>query len=148
MGQLALFDSNVLIDALNGVNQAVTEVGYFDDIAISAIVCMEVVSKPMVAAAWSKISPSQMQMIRDFLNDFSIIHTNDAIMAEAARVRSSSFINPPKIRLPDAIILATANITGRLLITRNKKDFRGANIRFPYELQNAMVVNVAQPPIN
>ena len=146
MGRLALFDSNILIDALNGVDQAVTELGYFDDVAISAIVWMEVVAKPMATAAWSKLSPSHMQTIRDFLSDFSVIHTTDAIMAEAARIRASSFINPPKMRLPDAIILATANVTGRLLITRNKKDFRGANIRVPYELQNTAVRNVAKTP--
>ncbi len=87
MGRLALFDSNILIDALNEV-----------------------------------------------------------IMAQAAGIRASSFINPPKVRLPDAVILATANVTGRLLVTRNRKDFRGPNVRFPYELQNTEVISVAQPP--
>jgi len=146
MGRLALFDSNILIDALNGVSQAITEICYYEDAAISAVAWIEVVSKPMAATAWSKLSPATMQMVRDFLEDFSVLHTDDAIMAEAARIRASSFINPPKIRLPDALILATANVTGRLLITRNRKDFRGENIRFPYELQNTKVINVAKPP--
>ena len=146
MGRLALFDSNILIDALNGVSQAITEICYYEDAAISAVAWIEVVSKPMAATAWSKLSPATMQMVRDFLEDFSVLHTDDAIMAEAARIRASSFINPPKIRLPDALILATANVTGRLLITCNRKDFRGENIRFPYELQNTKVINVAKPP--
>jgi predicted nucleic acid-binding protein len=146
MGRLALFDSNILIDALNGVSQALTEICYYDDTAISAVAWIEVMSKPMAATGWSKLSPATMQMVHDFLGDFTIMHTDDAIMAEAARIRASSFINPPKIRLPDAVILATANVTGRLLVTRNRKDFRGPNVRFPYELQNAEVVSVAQPP--
>jgi len=143
---LALFDSNILIDALNGIQQAVTEIAYFDDIGISAITWMEVVSKPIAKAGWGKITPQEMQTIRDFLATFQVIHTSDAIMAEAARVRASSLINPPKSRLPDAVIQATANVTGRLLVTRNKKDFRSSNLRVPYELQNATVFNVAPPP--
>jgi hypothetical protein len=52
--------------------------------------------------------------------------------------------------LPDALILATANITGRWLITRDKKDFRGTKVRTPYELNTSgstvRVVKVAPPP--
>jgi len=76
----------------------------------------------------------------------SNIHSTDAIMAEAARLRANSLATPPKIRLPDVIILATANVTGRLLVTRNKWDFRGVNVRLPYDLQNGRVFNVALPP--
>lgn len=144
--RLALFDSNILIDALNGIQQAATEIAYFDDIGISAVTWMEVVSKPMADAGWGKITPQEMQAIRDFLAVFTVIHTSDGLMAEAARVRAGSLINPPKIRLPDAVIQATANVTGRLLVTRNKKDFRFGNVRIPYELQNATVFNVAPPP--
>lgn len=68
------------------------------------------------------------------------------IMAEAARIRANSLVYPPKLRLPDVIILATANVTGRVLITRNKNDFRGTNVRLPYELQNGAIFNVAAPP--
>lgn len=146
MGRLALLDSNILIDALNGVSQALTEISYYDDTAISAVAWIEVMSKPLAASVWSNIFPIHVQMARDFLKDFTVIHTDDAIMAETARIRSSSLVNPPKIRLPDAIILATANLTGRLLITRNKKDFCGSNIRFPYELLNTTAFNVAKPP--
>jgi hypothetical protein len=67
-------------------------------------------------------------------------------MAEAASIRAASLLRPPKIQLPDAIIQATANVTGRLLVTRNKKDFRGNNLRFPYDLENGRVFNIASPP--
>lgn len=129
--RLALFDSNILIDALNGIQQAVTEIGFFDDIAISSITWMEVISKPLAEAGWGKITPNEMQSIRDFLEVFTVIHTNDTIMAEAARVRAGSLINPPKIRLPDAVIQATANVTGRLLVTRNKQDSGAVISAFP-----------------
>ncbi len=58
MGRRALVDSNILIDALNGVSQALTEISYYADTAVSAVAWIEVVSKPMAAAAWSKLSPA------------------------------------------------------------------------------------------
>jgi hypothetical protein len=41
-----------------------------------------------------------------------------------------------KIKLPDAIIQATAEVEGRVLITRNTRDFPAgvAGIRVPYVL--------------
>lgn len=143
--ELALLDSNIVMDALNGYTQAVAEISYFKDIAISDVAWIEVLAKPL-AAACDNAGQASVQLVRNFLSNFTVIHSDDAIMAEAARLRANSLIYPPKIRLPDVIILATANVTGRLLITRNKRDFRGANIRFPYELQHGQVFNVAAPP--
>jgi len=41
-----------------------------------------------------------------------------------------------KVKLPDAIILATAELEGRLLVTRNTKDFPSDDpgVRVPYTL--------------
>lgn len=138
---LALFDSNIVMDALNGYTQAVAEIGYFSDIAISAVAWIEVMAKPL-----SNSDQASIEIALKFLADFNVIHSTDAIVAEAARLRANSMATPPKIRLPDVIILATANVTGRLLVTRNKWDFRGMNVRLPYDLQNGRVFNVALPP--
>jgi predicted nucleic acid-binding protein len=143
---LALFDSNIVMDALNGYTQAVAEISYFSDIAISAVVWVEVMAKPLAANACDSTGQATVQMALDFLSSFTIIHSNGAIMMEAARLRAYSLCHPPKMRLPDVIILATANVTGRLLIIRNKHDFRGSNIRLPYKLQNGQIFNVAAPP--
>jgi predicted nucleic acid-binding protein len=42
----------------------------------------------------------------------------------------------PRLKLPDAIILATAQTRGRVLVTRNTKDFPAEmpGIRVPYVL--------------
>lgn len=80
---------------------------------------------------------------------FDIIHTDEDIMQEAAAVRGASIRRPPKMALPDAIIRATGNVTKRLLITRNTKDFVGPHIRIPYELDTQTIVhviNVIPPP--
>lgn len=143
---LALFDSNIVIDALNGYTQAIEEISYFSDIAISAVAWVEVMARPLAGSACSAPNRVSAELAQAFLADFTVIHSNDAIMVEAARIRAHSLVYPPKIRLPDVIILATANVTGRLLITRNKQDFRGVNIRLPYELQDGRVFNVALPP--
>ncbi|MRW92418.1 PIN domain-containing protein [Duganella sp. FT80W] len=144
---LALFDSNIVMDALNGYPQAVAEISYFDDIAISSVAWVEVMSKPLAESARGKLDCDIVQTALNFLADFTIIHSNYAIMIEAARIRANSLLAPPKIRLPDVFILATANVTGRLLVTRNRRDFRGANVRFPYDLQDGLVFNVAPPPV-
>lgn len=143
---LALFDSNILIDAFKGVDQALIEIRYFKHIAISSITWMELISKPLAEEAMGKITAAEMLAAHTFIGAFTVIHTDDAIMAEAALVRAQSLAIPPKIALPDAIIQATANVTRRLLVTRNKKDFRGNNLRCPYDLQNGRVFNIATPP--
>ncbi|WGG51283.1 PIN domain-containing protein [Rugamonas sp. DEMB1] len=125
---LALFDSNILIDALKGYEVARRELMHYDDGAISAITWIEVVSGTHPAAR-----PEVMTFLADF--ELQVIQTNETIMLEAANLRGASLFTPPKIALPDAIIIATGNVTGRLIITRNWKDFRGTNIRIPYELQ-------------
>jgi hypothetical protein len=41
-----------------------------------------------------------------------------------------------KLKLPDAIILATAQVAGLLFVTRNTRDFSSSNpqIRIPYQI--------------
>jgi len=72
----------------------------------------------------------------------------DAIMKQAARIRGDSIRKGPKIALPDAIIMATALSFNLKIITRNKRDFKGPNIRIPYELVTSTTVQVvnAIPP--
>jgi predicted nucleic acid-binding protein len=136
--EIALFDTNILIDALNEYPEAVDEITRYKDAAISAISWMEVAVK---------MSRSEMRAFQQFLNRFPIqtIHTNKTIMVEAAFVRGFSLSTPPKILLPDAIILATAKVSGRLIVTRNPDDFPRAQVRVPYEITNGKVSNVRAP---
>ncbi len=79
---------------------------------------------------------------------FEIIHTDDNIMAGAAHLRAQSIRKGPKLALPDAIIMATALSKSLMLITRNKRDFKGSDVRIPYELETVTtvrVVNVISP---
>jgi predicted nucleic acid-binding protein len=118
----ALFDTNILIDHLNAVPQARDEIARFESRAISIVTWMEV----MVGA-----TAEVAEATRRFLEGFEIIALDDAIAARAVALRRAH-----RIKLPDAVIWATAQATGRLLVTRNVKDFpRGdPGIRDPYAL--------------
>lgn len=118
----ALFDTNILIDHLNAVPQARDEIARFDDRAISIITWMEV----MVGASADLVEPT-----RQFLDSFEIVALDDTIANRAVALRRVH-----RIKLPDAVIWATAQTAGRLLVTRNTKDFPpdDPGIREPYAL--------------
>lgn len=139
---LVLFDTNILIDALKGYQQAIEELAYWDEPAISVITWMEIYAGANVTDV-----PKLDSFMADF--GFEVIHTNDDIMREAASIRSESRRLGPKIALPDAIIIATAWTMNLNVVTRNKKDFRGSHVRIPYELETTgatiNVVNIISP---
>lgn len=118
----ALFDTNILIDHLNAVPQASEEIGRFESRAISIITWMEV----MVGANADLMEPT-----RRFLEGFEVIAFDDEIANRAVALRRAH-----RIKLPDAVIWAAAETTGRLLVTRNAKDFPtdDPGIREPYVL--------------
>lgn len=123
--QLVLFDTNILIDYLNGIPQArevLTE--YHAHPAISAITWMEV----MVGA--KKQSSALELKTRQFLGQFLLLPITDEVAERAVELRHSR-----GIKLPDAIIWATAQIGFRKLISRNPKDFGTSNgVLMPYQL--------------
>jgi predicted nucleic acid-binding protein len=118
----ALFDTNILIDYLNGRPQARDEIARFEAPAISIITWMEV----MAGAAPDLVEPT-----RRFLEGFEVISLDDAIAEQAVDLRKTH-----RVKLPDAVIWATARATGRLLVTRNIRDFPpdDPGIREPYRL--------------
>lgn len=118
----ALLDTNILIDYLNGIPDAGKEIGRYRDKAISLITWMEVMAGATVR---------DEQIIKTFLAQFEMLPIDATVSAEAVAIRRAR-----KIKLPDAIILATARTTGRLLVTRNTKDFpagQDVDVRMPYQ---------------
>jgi predicted nucleic acid-binding protein len=118
----ALLDTNILIDYLKGIDQAKVEIGRYDDAAISVITWMEV----MIGAA-----NEQIQDCRDFLARFTLIGMDEAVAEAAVSLRRQH-----RIKLPDAIVWASARSQGRLLVTRNTRDFPtdDPGVRAPYTL--------------
>lgn len=118
----ALFDTNVLIDYLNGVEAARDEISRYDSPMISPITWMEV----MVGT-----SDVEQGTVRAFLSRFHQIDIDAKVAEIAVTIRRSS-----TMRLPDAIIWASAQKENALLVSRNTKDFPvdAPGIRIPYAL--------------
>lgn len=118
----ALFDTNILIDYLNGIEQARDEIARYETKTISIVSWMEV----MVGA-----EPDIAAETRAFLEAFAIVAL-DSVVAERAVVLRRAH----RIKLPDAIIWASAQKSAALLVTRNDKDFADDDpgVRMPYRL--------------
>ena len=117
-----LFDTNILIDYLSGVALARAELARYQEPAISIVSWMEVLIGAEVEVELAT---------RRFLSRFTIVEIDRAVAERAVIVRRSS-----RIRLPDAIIQASAEVHSMLLVTRNTRDFDGASpsVRVPYAL--------------
>ena len=118
----ALFDTNILIDYLNGVEAARDELRRYSRPLISPISWMEV----MVG-----VDDGEAAAVRQFLGGFQQVATNEEVAERAVSLRREH-----RIRLPDAIIWASAQCESALLVTRNSKDFppRHPGVRVPYKL--------------
>ncbi len=110
MSGLVFFDSNIIIDHLNKVGAERQAFLAHPNAAISAIVWMEVlvgdIDTPYEADA------------RRALSLFRKVEITLSIQERAARVRQRH-----RIKLPDAIIYATAEEQNAVLMTRDAKDF-------------------------
>lgn len=121
------FDANVVIDGLLGVQEARAElrraVNQTGRAWLSRMAWIEVMSKG---------SGAELREMERFLAGFAIDEIDSEIAERAAALRRER----RKLRSPDAIILATALIRGRVLVTRNTKDFPAEmpGIRIPYTL--------------
>lgn len=119
------FDSNVIIDALRGFRRAHVELRRASSsggrLWISRLVWIEVMSKG---------SGEGLRRAEYFLTGFTIDEVDEEISVRAALLRRER----PRLKLPDSVILASALTRGRILVTRNTKDFPAAmpGIRIPY----------------
>jgi len=120
-------DANILIDTLLDHRPAQREIKRLADSGarmwISRMAWIEVLSKGDDAIVRTALQ---------FLDRFGLDEIDDEISHRAASLRRER----PRLKSPDAIILATAQIRGRILVTRNTRDFPAAmpGIRVPYIL--------------
>ena len=117
-----LFDTNILIDYLLNFEEARAEIGRYARGAISVISWMEVMSGTR---------PETEDGTRRFLDRFERIDIDAGIAERAAEIRRQR-----RIKLPDAVIWASAIEQQLLLVSRNSKDFPADDpaIRIPYRL--------------
>ncbi len=120
-------DANILIDALLDHEPARREIS-----RIAASGARMWVSRTAWIEALSKGNDATVRGTLQFLGGFGLDEIDDEISLRAAALRRER----PRLRSPEAIILATAQTRGRVLVTRNTKDFPPElpGIRVPYVL--------------
>ena len=121
------FDANIVIDALSGFLPARAEiqraVSGGGRAWISRMAWLEVLSKGDAVIVKGALA---------FMSHFGIDEMDEEIALRAAALRRER----PRLKSPDAVILASAQTRGRVLVTRNTKDFPAEmpGIRVPYIL--------------
>lgn len=116
------FDTNILIDWLRGLPGATAELQRYPAHRISRIVWTEILAgEPL----------EQRDSVRQLISPFEIVEIDSRIALAAADIRHRS-----RMKLLDANILATAQVNGAILVTRNTRDFpvNMPGIRVPYSL--------------
>ncbi|MEQ1496990.1 MAG: PIN domain-containing protein [Novosphingobium sp.] len=125
------FDANILIDALwdhPPAHEEIRRAGASGArIWISRMAWIEVLSKGNEATLREALR---------FLSRFSLDEIDEETALRAASLRRER----PRLKSPDALILASAQVRGRVLITRNTKDFpeQMPGIRVPYRLEQGL----------
>lgn len=119
----AVFDTNILIDYLNGIEAAKSELAQYSIRQISIITFIEV----MVGVT----DPEEEKAIRGFLSFFEIVELTSEIAAETVLIRKNL-----RLKIPDAIVYATARTQGCILVSRNTKDLKEEwpDVRVPYQI--------------
>lgn len=117
------FDTNIVIDALHNRPQAWGEIRRATRAWISRMSWIEVLAGVPEGAHADTES---------FLRLFAISELDEEVARRAASIRHQR----KSMKVPDAVILASAQVSGRILVTRNTKDFPAnmPGIRVPYTL--------------
>lgn len=121
------FDSNIIIDLFEDRGSAEAEIYRASQQPggawISRMVWIEVMSKG---------SDTVLRETEAYLSHFGLDEITSDIAERAASLRRER----PRLKSPDAIVLATAQLRNRILVTRNIKDFPAdmPGIRVPYTL--------------
>lgn len=119
---LILLDTNILIDVLRGEVEALRWLEQQGQASISVITWIEV----LVGCR-----TGEGEQVEAWLESFRRWPVDDAIARESVGLRQRH-----GLKVPDAIILATARCAGLPLATRNTRDFpqKLGGIEHPYKL--------------
>jgi predicted nucleic acid-binding protein len=122
----AVIDSDVLIDYLHGIEAARAELKRYRQPLYSIISWMELLCGAR--------NDAESAAVETLLSTMIGIDLTEPVARRAVELRQTL-----KLKLPDAIVLATAELAGCIVVTRNTKDFPGDDprVRFPYELPHA-----------
>ena len=106
---MLLLDTNILIDVLRGESVALAWLEQQPKVQISVITWIEV----LVGC-----HDGETEAVESWLETFHRLPIKDAVARETVRLRQQH-----GLKVPDAIILATARCADLTLATRNTRDF-------------------------
>lgn len=112
MESRVLIDTNAVIDYLDTkLPRTSTQLIESNEVRISVITRIE----PL---GWSNATAKQMKVLEHFVNASIVYNLDELVILKAINLRKTI-----KIKLPDAIIAATALVHDLKLLTRNISDF-------------------------
>jgi predicted nucleic acid-binding protein len=112
-----LLDTNILIDAFAGRSDAVRTIDEaraqnVEWIGYSAVTRLEILG-------FSGLSAADERGLKDLLAEFQEAAITSAVVEQAIEIRKAT-----RIKIPDALIAATAIVREAELVTRNAMDFK------------------------
>jgi hypothetical protein len=132
MGKGYLIDTNAIIDYTSGIYP---ESGLiFMDKVVDQCINISVVSKieALAFTPQTRLQKQYFQLVVDFVHSSNVYLLDDDIIDQTIEIRKTY-----RLKLPDAIIAATAINNGLVLLSRNVKDFDkvlGIDIVNPHEV--------------
>jgi predicted nucleic acid-binding protein len=123
-----LIDTNIVSDYLSGSLPDSSSI--FMNSAIDAVPILSVITQ--IKLLWWKTLIVTEQHVRNFIGDCTILDIDSNVIDQCVMLRKGK-----KIKLPDALIAATASANGYTIITKNDKDFLGIKdlkVINPYKL--------------
>ena len=116
MGPAILIDTNAVIELVGGLLPApvaewLEAVMTGDTHHVSVVTCIELFSK--------QLGPAETATLEGFVQFTNVIGLEESIIQRTIALRQQR-----KMKLPDALIAATALVYGLLLVTRNSSDFK------------------------
>ncbi len=118
----AVFDTNILIDFSYANPKAQEILSAYTERYISVITWLEFLVG---------VPAPKLEQAKEFMNDlFEIIYPEESIYETTLLLRRER-----RLKLPDAMIYATAKKLSASLVTRNTKDFDGSqpDVHIPYK---------------
>ena len=126
MEQQYLVDSNTIIDYVGNKmpdkSLQILDTFFNDNFSLSIISKIEVLG--------FNDNSDELKRLNDFIGLANIVYINDTVANKTIELRKTY-----KIKLPDALIAATALVYGFILLSRNINDFKniiGLNVVNPY----------------
>ncbi len=115
-----LWDTNTAIHYLQ--DQFPPNAGKFMDGVLRDAKAVFSVITEIELLCWKDATTDDMAVVQNFIDDSAVFELLQPVKLKTAEIRKAH-----RIKLPDAIIAATALVHNHTLLTRNTADFKGIN---------------------